>query len=84
MSARIAFLSLCLLIFAVAFFNITYAANITLDADVEFQTMEGWGASSNFFEERIGRLPAENRETAFDFVYDDLGTNILCIRLYSD
>ena len=72
----------CLLILAVSI--PAFSAEIVVDPEIEYQTMEGWGASSNFYEERIGRMPADERERAFDLVYDDLGTNILCIRLYSD
>ena len=72
------------LLFVIHFFgSILYSASIVIDPDVEHQTIEGWGASSNFYEEQIRRLPNEVRERAFDFVYQDLGTNILCIRLYS-
>lgn len=59
------------------------AAEVNINSQVRFQTIQGWGASSNFFEEDIARLPDSIRTAIFDLVYDDLGMNILCIRLYA-
>ncbi len=61
-----------------------FSATITINQDVEYQTIEGWGASSNFSESFLFRIPGELREELFDLIFEDLGTNILCIRLYSD
>ncbi len=59
-------------------------ANVIIDPQIVHQTIEGWGASSNFFEEPVARLPERTRNEIFDLVFEDLGANILCIRLYSD
>lgn len=64
--------------------SFAFSATITIDPTTEYQTIEGWGASSNFWENLVERLPQEVREEAFDYVFSDLGSNILCIRLYSD
>ena len=59
------------------------AATVIINDEIEYQTIEGWGASSNFNEEAPFRLPDSLREAMFDLIFEDLGTNILCIRLYS-
>ena len=64
--------------------TVSTTATVIFDFDERFQTIEGWGASSNFFEERIGELSDSTRAVLFDLIYKDLGFNILCIRLYSD
>jgi len=60
-----------------------FPATVAINPDIEHQTIEGWGASSNFNEGFLFRLPEELREELFDLIFEDLGTNILCIRLYS-
>ncbi len=58
-------------------------AHITVNPTIVHQTMEGWGASSNFNEETVGALASNERAAIFDLVFKDLAANILCIRLYS-
>ena len=58
-------------------------AGVEIDTTVQYQTMEGWGASSNFYEENLVRFNATVRAELFDKVYSELGANIMCIRLYS-
>jgi len=60
------------------------AATVTVDYDTEYQTIEGWGASSNFYESLMTGLKQPYRSDAYDLIFDDLGMNTLCIRLYSD
>jgi len=60
------------------------AGTVTVDYDTEHQTIEGWGASSNFWENLMSGMKEPQRSEVYDLIFDDLGTNILCIRLYSD
>jgi len=60
------------------------AATVTVDYDTEHQTMEGWGASSNFYESVMTGMKEPQRSEVYDLIFNDLGMNILCIRLYSD
>jgi glucuronoarabinoxylan endo-1,4-beta-xylanase len=70
----------CLLLIATAS---GWCVDIAVRPDVQFQTIRGWGASSNFYEEEFARLPDSVQTAIFDLVYADLGMNVLCIRLYS-
>ncbi len=60
------------------------AATVNVDYNTEYQTMEGWGASSNFYENVMTGMKEPQRSEVYDLVFNELGTNILCIRLYSD
>jgi len=59
-------------------------ANVVIDLMKMYQMWEGWGASSNFSEQQVANLDPRERKEIFDLVFDDLGANKLCIRLYSD
>jgi O-glycosyl hydrolase len=55
---------------------------VDIDTALRHQVMDGWGASSNFYEENLLRYDTASRRRLFDLVCRDLGANILCIRLY--
>ncbi len=84
-SLRSGFVVVCLVL-ALTGGRVSASAATTVDVDYSttYQTMEGWGASCNFFTNRVVGLPEPTRSQMFDLIFDDLGFNILCIRLNSD
>ena len=61
-----------LMTFKFLFVSIVYPATITINPDIEYQTVEEWGTSSNFYENIVARMPQEACKEAFDYVYSDL------------
>ncbi|MEW6250563.1 MAG: hypothetical protein AB1716_07935 [Planctomycetota bacterium] len=57
---------------------------VVVDWRSTYQTWEGFGASSMFYEDNLMRLGEPARTEVFDLIFRDLGATILAIRLYSD
>ncbi|MFC1736128.1 glycoside hydrolase [Candidatus Hydrogenedentota bacterium] len=81
-SILVSLLAMALLMLAVS--PSSDAATVTIDPGTEHQTMEGWGAAAVHWENKFAGLPPAKRTEAFDLVFQDLGFNILCVRLHSN
>ncbi len=60
------------------------AATVTVDPSVEYQQMDGFGASVAFMENSLVALPEPKRSEALNLLFGDLGATILRLRINAD
>ena len=60
------------------------AATVTVDPSIEYQQIDGFGASVAFQESSLVNLPEPKRSQALDLLFGDLGATILRFRINAD